>query len=303
MKSFYKNKNVLVTGGAGFIGSHIVERLAVLGAKVTVLDNLSSGNIKNIEQFLPEIKFINDDIRSQKATLLSSKNVMTIFHLAALSSIQQSIRNPNLCHDINVDGTLNLLKAASQNGVKNFIFSSSAAIYGNQNRTCKEANTPNPQSPYAKSKLEGEKLCKEFATKFKLNSVSLRYFNVFGNRQNPNGEYAAVVARFNDCFQKESPLTIFGNGKQTRDFIHVSEVSNINLKFGILSNLKGEIFNVASGKSINLFELINKLKKEHAAPPTSITFKSARKCEVFHSRADITKYRKFISKVDSFTVL
>ncbi len=302
MKSFYKGKNVLVTGGAGFIGSHIVEKLVALGANITVLDNLSSGNIKNIEKTLPQIKFINDDICSKKACIQSSENVEIIFHLAALSSVQQSIQNPKRCYDINVDGTLNLLKSASKNGTKNFVFSSSAAIYGNRNNTCKETDVPDPQSPYAKSKLEGEKLCKEFETKFKLNTVALRYFNVFGDRQNPNGDYAAVVAKFTNCFQKQSPLTIFGNGKQTRDFIHVSEVSNINLKFGTLPSLNGESFNVASGKSINLFALINKLKKEHKTLPTSITFKPARKCEIFHSRADTTKYQHFISKVDSFAV-
>lgn len=298
MKSFYENKNVLVTGGAGFIGSHIVEDLVKLGANVTNLDNFSSGNIKNLKKILPQINLIKNDIRLKEACLQASKNVEVIFHLAALSSVQKSIQNPELCYDININGTLNLLQAATKNKVKHFIFSSSAAIYGKQNKPCKETDIPKPQSPYAESKLKGEELCREFANKHNISAISLRYFNVYGKRQNPNGEYAAVVAKFINDLQKKYPLTIFGNGKQTRDFIHVSEVSKINLKFGTLSSLKGEDFNIASGKSVNLFELINHLKKQLNSPQPPIVFKPARKCEILHSQANITKYQRFISKVD-----
>jgi nucleoside-diphosphate-sugar epimerase len=300
MKNFYKNKNVLVTGGAGFIGSHIVEHLLKHNAKISVLDNLSSGYLQNIKGFLPNINFINDDIRSTNACKQATKNIDVVFHLAALISVPDSVENPKLCYEINALGTKNLLEACTKNNVQNLVFSSSAAIYGNRNDLCVEKDKPNPQSPYAETKLIGEQLCKECSTKCKISTAVLRYFNVFGERQNPDGDYAAVVAKFTQQIKNNRPIIIYGSGKQTRDFINVSNVAKANLFFASQPNLKGEIFNLANGKSINLFELIEQLKQDLKIETVEILFKKDRTGDILNSKANAKKYLNFLSKIDTF---
>jgi UDP-glucose 4-epimerase len=291
LKNFYKNKNVLVTGGAGFIGSHIAEKLCQYQANVTVLDDLSTGSIKNLESFCHKINFLAHDITSFKKCLKATKKQDIVFHTAAFVSVPESIKHPAICEKINIDGTNNLLEAAKINNVKTFIFSSSASVYGNRNDICSEKDNPNPESPYAKSKLSSEKLCIEYSKKYRLNTASLRYFNVYGNRQNPNGAYAGVVAKFKHNLIHKKPIIIYGNGKQKRDFIHVSKVSEANLKIGTILPLQGEIFNIASGNSINLFELIRKLKKDTGCKPTQVLFQPARKGDIFNSIAHVAHYK------------
>jgi nucleoside-diphosphate-sugar epimerase len=291
---FYKNKKVLVTGGAGFIGSHIVEELVKNEAKVTILDNLSSGTLNNLRNVFPQINIIYGDVSNPFTCLHATMNTDVVFHLAALVSVPISTQNPKICYQINIDGTKNLLEACKKNKVQTFALSSSAAVYGNRNDVCHEKDTPNPQSPYAESKLEGEKLCKQYSEKFDLNTVSLRYFNVYGDRQNPNGDYAAVVAKFKHNLKNKKPIIIFGDGKQTRDFIHVSKVVQANLKLA-MQNIKGEIFNIASGKSINLFELIELLEKETNIEKTEILFQATRPGDIQISKANCKKYQKMFA--------
>jgi len=292
MKKFYKNLPVLVTGGAGFIGSHITETLVTLGAHVTVIDNLSTGNIENLKNVKHNITFIEKSIADMDACLEATEGQEVIFHLAAFISVPESMENPTLCHKVNVDGTFNILDAARIQGVQRFVLSSSSAVYGTVEGVCKENMTPNPESPYGTSKLIGEYYCKQFANNFGLQTVALRYFNVFGDKQNPNGAYAAVVAKFTDLMKQNKPLTIFGDGLQTRDFIPVQDVVEANLTVAMLNSeqMNGQIFNVATGKSVNLLELIDILKKDFPTYNLKPEFKPSRAGDIKHSSADCSRY-------------
>lgn len=293
MKNFYKDTRVLVTGGAGFIGSHIVHKLVDLGAQVTVLDDLSSGNLENLKDIKHKINFINKSIVNLDSCLQATANQKVIFHLAAFISVPESIEDPKRCHEINVNGMFNILEAARLNNVKRFVFSSSAAVYGPTENICKENMPFDAQSPYGTTKAIGELYCKQFATNFGLNTIVLRYFNVFGERQNPDGAYAAVVAKFTDLMKQDKPVTIFGDGLQTRDFIPVADVVEANLTVAMLDDheMNGQVFNIGTGKSINLLELVNMLKKDHPSYDQEIQFKPARAGDIKHSSADCSKYQ------------
>ena len=294
---FYKNLPVLVTGGAGFIGSHLVENLVALGADVTVLDNLSTGKPENIKNLKQKIKFINGDIRDLKTCFDATKNKKIIFHLAAFVSVPESMNNPQECNDINVMGTFNLLESARLNNAERFIFSSSSAVYGNKSGICTENESCNPTSVYGLSKLLGEIYCKNYYEFFGLKTICLRYFNVYGERQNPNGAYAAVVAKFTHCMQNNEPIIVYGNGLQTRDFIPVQKVVGANLNLGKLSDnhLNGLPVNIASNKSITLLELIKQLQDNFKDYSGEIIFKPARQGDIEHSNANCTKYLNLIT--------
>jgi len=296
LENFYKGKKVLVTGGAGFIGSHIVEKLVELGAKVTILDNFSTGKINNLYKVIADITVFYSDICASSSTLRATAGQEIVFHLAALASVPQSIQNPKQCHKVNVEGTQNLLDCCHKNNIKTFIFSSSSAVYGNKNGLCQEDSPTAPQSPYAESKLQGENLCKKYA-ELGMNTASLRYFNVYGERQNPNGYYAAVVAKFKHNLLNNLPITIFGDGHQTRDFIDVNLVANANLEMGTLTGLKGEAINIASGKSINLLELVIQLENELNVKSTEIKFEPARQGDVMFSQASCEKFTSFCKQL------
>lgn len=289
LKDFYAGKKVLVTGGAGFIGSHLVDALVGLEAKVTVLDNFSTGSMNNLRNVLPFINLQYADITSAYSTLQGTANKDVVFHLAAFISVPNSVKYPAYCQLVNEVGTANTLNACIKNGVKSLVFSSSAAVYGNKTTICHEEDTPNPQSPYASSKLAGEALCKDASLQYGLATTALRYFNVYGERQNPNGEYAAVVAKFTECLQQNTPITIFGNGLQTRDFIHVSQVVKANLIAGMHLHHAGEIFNVATGTSITLLQLISQLEEELKLERAGIIFKENRDGDIQESTADNTR--------------
>lgn len=294
-KAFYQGKNVLVTGGAGFIGSHLAERLVDYKAHVTIFDNFSTGSIKNLTRVINNVTIVYSDICNDFSLLKATRRQDIVFHLAALVSVAQSIKKPDLCTQINTVGTKNLLENCRLNKVKTVIFSSSSAVYGNHEGLCTEDTPTNPLSPYAQSKLDGEKLCKEFSSAHGINTACLRYFNVYGERQNPQGEYAAVVAKFKYALQNNIPLTIFGDGNQTRDFINVSEVVDANLSIGAQENLQGDIFNIGTGKSINLLELIKQLEQELNTKAAAITYQPARLGDVLHSRADCEKLQNFFN--------
>jgi len=291
MYPMYSLSRVLVTGGAGFIGSHLVEKLIELGAYVTVLDNLSTGRLQNLEKVLNRINFIEGDIQDLATCMQATKDIDFIFHLAAFVSVPDSVNNPEACYQDNIVGTLNILQSAQSHGVKRIVFSSSSAVYGTFEGKCSE-NTPcNPTSPYGHSKFIGELLCKRFTQTSNLSTVILRYFNVFGERQNPNGPYAAVVAQFKECMKNNQPIPIFGDGLQTRDFVSVWSVVNANVATGSLpiGNSSFEIFNVGSGKSITLLELVEQLKKEFPSFNAGITFLPGRKGDIKTSYADCSK--------------
>ena len=289
LKAFYANKKVLVTGGAGFIGSHIVDRLVELNAKVTVLDNFSTGSMNNLRNVLPFINLQYADVTSPYSTMQGTANKDVVFHLAAFISVPDSIRHPAHCQLVNEIGTANTLNACIKNNVKSLVFSSSAAVYGNKSTPCSEDDIPNPQSPYATSKLAGEVLCRNAAAQYGIATTALRYFNVYGERQNPNGNYAAVVAKFTDCLRQRQPITIFGDGSQTRDFIHVSKVATANLVAGMALHHVGEIINVATGSSVNLLELITQLEHELSLTRTEVLFQETRDGDIKHSSAHCSK--------------
>ena len=288
MKTYYKNLKILVTGGAGFIGSHISEKLISLGAKVTVLDNLSTGSLKNIKN---DVNFIHGDISDIDTCLSATKNQDLVFHLAAFISVPLSLQDPSLCHKINVNGTFNILNTSKINKVKRVIFSSSSAVYGNQEKTCTEEMPCNPESPYGFSKLMGELYCKQFFINFNLETVILRYFNVYGARQNPNGEYAAVSVKFKNLMQQNLPITIFGDGLQTRDFTPVEKVVEANLLLGSLSREKVtcKTFNVATGKSVHMIARIELLKKDFPYYNKKILFAPERSGDIKQSNAHSSK--------------
>jgi len=300
LHQFYKNKNVLVTGGAGFIGSHIAQSLCSFGACVTILDDFSSGSLDNLKDFCKEFTLFASDITSFKACMKATKKQSIVFHTAAFVSVPESVKNPALCEKINVEGTQNLLEACRANGVEKFVFSSSAAVYGERKDRCKEADTPNPQSPYANSKLAGEKLCKQYSEEHGIETACLRYFNVYGERQPLKNSYSGVVAQFKNSLLKQRPIVVYGDGKQRRDFISVTKVARANLAVAMLSKLNGEIFNVATGESITMLELVGKLEKETGKKRTGIEFKPARSGDIFYSSANCQKYNRFFAeKVDS----
>lgn len=297
IKKFYEGKRVLVTGGAGFIGSHLVEKLVDIGARVTVLDNFSSGKIHNLKNVIPNITIIYSDVSFDHVGLKATQNQAMVFHLAAMVSVPQSIKYPELCEKINTQGTKNLLNGCVKNRVGTFIFSSSCAVYGNRQSPCTESDSPCPLSPYAQSKLLAENLCQKYSQDFAIKTACLRYFNVFGERQNFNGDYAAVIAKFKYNLENNLPLTIFGDGTQTRDFIPVNEVVDANLRIGMQPNLTGEVFNVASGKSVSIIDLIKMLEKEVGKKAPEIKFEGARVGDITHSVASCEKYKNIIRAV------
>jgi len=299
VNSGYIQKNVLVTGGAGFIGSHLAEKLVSLGARVTILDNLSTGTVENLEQIKNSITFIKDDIQDTAICNRITKNQDIIFHLAALVSVIESQKDPYACFKSNIKGTQNLLEAARKNNINNFVFSSSSAVYGETSSPCKEIDPVKPISVYGYSKYIGETLCNEYYTCFSLNSVILRYFNVYGERQNPYGPYAGVVAKFKKAFQENKPIFVYGDGNQSRDFISVHEVVDANLLFGLhAEKYAGKPYNIGSGKPISILELIQTFKHQYPDSQTSVEFKPARESEISYSCADPSLYHSIRKELE-----
>lgn len=290
LQKFYSTKHVLVTGGAGFIGSHIVHRLVELGATVTVLDDFSSGARKNIEPVSDHITLIEGTIVDYNTCLQATKDISHVFHLAALVSVPDSMKRPLFCHTVNVTGTANILEAAKVNKVQHVITSSSSAVYGTHQGICSENTACRPVSPYGLSKYIAEQYCTLYAQQFSLATTCLRYFNVYGPRQNPNGHYAAVVAKFNDQLEKNGPITIFGDGKQTRDFVPVTEVVDANLTLGMDASTGSNIYNIGTGESITLLKLVDELRKEHPTSTSKIQFAPPRQGDIYHSKANCLKY-------------
>jgi len=291
--------NVLVTGGAGFIGSHIVDALIARGEKVTVLDNLSTGNKSNILKHVNDgsIGFIQGDIRNLDDLVVISDGIEAIIHCAALPSVGRSVRDPLETNSVNIDGTINLLLQAKNMRLKKFVFSSSSSVYGNTLNLPKRENmAPAPRSPYATQKLTGEFYCKNFYSLFGLRTYCLRYFNVYGPRQNPNSEYAAVIPKFISSFMKDEPPMIHGNGKQTRDFTFVADVVAANLACLDHDDDKGlgETYNICGGHSVSIGELAETLGIILGKMNISPVYGESRPGDVKDSLGDWTKASKFI---------
>ena len=276
---------ILVTGGAGFIGSHIVEHFQGK-AEVRVLDNLRSGFKKNLSGF--ECEFIEGSILDRDAVRDAVADVDYVFHLAAMISVPESMEKPVECDEINTRGALIVLEEAARAGVKKLVFSSSAAIYGDNPTVPKlETMLPEPKSPYAITKLDGEFYCKIFSDEGRLSTTCLRYFNVFGPRQDPKSQYAAAVPIFVDRALKNEPITIYGDGEQTRDFIYVKDVAAANAFFATTSRETG-IFNVACGKRITINELAKTVCRLTGSR-SEIRHAPERAGDVKHSCASIDK--------------
>lgn len=284
----------LVTGGAGFIGSNIVEKLVQAGHKVRVLDNFSTGRRGNIVHLLPKIELVEGDIRDLEICRRAVKGVDFVLHQAALPSVQRSIEDPLTTFQVNALGTLNLLVASKEANVKRFIYASSSSVYGDSPKLPKKEDMATfPLSPYAVSKLAGENLCKAFYKSYGLPTVCLRYFNVFGPRQDPNSPYSAVIPRFISALLNGKPPVIYGDGEQTRDFTYIDNVVEANLLACFKEGIEGEVFNIACGEetSVNqlfytLRELTGKYIEPNYAPP--------RPSEVRRSVADISKARQLL---------
>ncbi len=281
---------ILVTGGAGFIGSHLVEALLARGDRVRVLDGLSSGR----REFLPEhdaLELLVGDVRDSQALTLALDGVETVFHEAALRSVPRSVKDPYSYHDVNVTGTMRLLLAARDAGVRRLVFASSSSVYGDQPvLPLHEGLRPQPISPYGASKLIGEHYCANFALHYGLETVSLRYFNVFGPRQDPASEYAAVVARFVQAARQGLPLEIHGDGQQSRDFTYVTNVVDANLAAAEAPGVAGEVFNIACGERLSVVGIAKALE-EVLGRPLPQRHTPPRPGDVRDTEADITRAR------------
>lgn len=287
-----KNKNIIITGGAGFIGTNIARTLAD-DNNVTVIDDLSTGKIENIQDLINEnkIKFIKGSITDLDLLKKSFKNVDYVFHQAALASVPQSFEDPVKTNNINLNGTVNVLIASRDNNVEKVVWASSCAVYGdNTDLPLKETSSTNPLSPYAATKLAGELYANIFSNVYNLPIVSLRYFNVYGPWQNPHGDYAAVIPLFISKILDDQPLIVYGDGKQTRDFIFVEDVVRANIFFAEKAE-KG-VFNIGCGVKTSINEIAKMILKISNKNDTEIIYKEKREGDIKDSFSDISKMKK-----------
>ena len=287
-------KLYLVTGGAGFIGSHLVEELVKQGQRVRVIDNLSTGKKENIKPFLEKIEFIEGDIRDLEIVREAMDEVDYVLHQAAVPSVPRSVKDPLTSNSVNVEGTLNILIAARDAGVKRVVYASSSSVYGDTPVLPKhEDMKQEPRSPYAVSKLAGELYCQASYHVYGLETVALRYFNVFGPWQDPQSQYAAVVPKFITALLHGKPPMIFGDGEQSRDFTYIENVVAANLLAAKAPNVAGEAFNIACGERITINELARMLA-EFIGVTTEPEHTPARSGDVLHSLADISKAKRLL---------
>jgi len=295
---------VLVTGGGGFIGSNLAEALLRKGHQVRVLDNFSTGKKENLllGEVYASLEIIEGDICHLAVCQKVMKGIEYVFHQAALPSVQRSVEDPLTSNAVNVEGTLNLLLAARDSGVKKFIYASSSSIYGDTpTLPKKEEMPPNPLSPYALQKYIGEQYCRLFFQLYGVETISLRYFNIFGPKQDPASIYSAVIPRFIDALLKRDHPIIFGDGEQSRDFTYIDNVIEANLLAMSKDHLRGEVVNVACGKQTSLNQLLNILKGILGSKISPI-YEEPRKGDVRHSLADITRGKEILNYVPNIGI-
>ncbi len=277
----------LITGGAGFIGSNLADGLIASGAKVVIIDNLVTGFRENLEEINGPFEFIEADINDSQALAKAMQDVEVVFHEAALPSVPRSVENPTETHEACLNGTFNVLKAAKETGVRRVVYAASSSAYGNQLQLPKvETMRPEPLSPYAVAKLTGEYYCGVFTHVYGLETVSLRYFNVFGPRQNPSSQYSGVISRFIDALMSGTDPVIYGDGEQSRDFTFIANVVDANIKAATSSAGVGEVMNCANGERISLNELLATLRAITGNETNRAVYEPERKGDVKHSQAD-----------------
>ena len=285
---------VLVTGGGGFIGSNLVRALAERGDDVRVLDNFSTGNRANLAELLNDVEIVEGELRSYERVHAATRGVEVVFHQGALPSVPRSVQDPLTTSAVNVEGTLNVLLAARDEGIRRVVCASSSSVYGNSNELPRvETQSPDPISPYGVSKLAAERYCVSFSRVYPLETVVLRYFNVFGPNQDPTSQYAAVVPRFITAIADGRAVPVYGDGEQSRDFTFVANVIDANLRAAEADRVSGSVLNVATGQSTTVNELADKIgdilgrsvqREEHAE----------RTGDIRDSWADVTRARELL---------
>lgn len=294
---------VLVTGGAGFIGSHLVDFLIQKGYSVRVLDNLSTGKKENLAQCLKKIEFIEGDIRDFKTCLKATEGMDGVFHLAALGSVPRSIESPEISISVNISGTVNIFSSARVSDIKKVIYASSSSVYGDSEELPKrEGREGKVLSPYAYSKKSNEEIAELFHKIYGTDFIGLRYFNVYGPRQDPEGPYAAVIPRFFKAYLNKKPPEIYGDGNQTRDFTYVEDAVKATF-FAFISreNALNKVYNISGGKRTKILDLaleIGKICNSNLEP----LFKPPRKGDVLHSLADLELSKKYLNYIPSVSL-
>ena len=292
----------LVTGGAGFIGSHIASSLISSGARVRILDDLSTGHRENLNEIGGDVEFVEGSVADEALLNKALDGVELVFHEAAIPSVPRSVEAPRQTHVASVDGTFELLVAARDHNVRRVVYAASSSAYGDQPTLPKsEQMLPDPLSPYAVAKLVGEYYCQVFTRVYGLETVSLRYFNVFGPRQDPGSQYSGVVSRFISALLSDERPVIYGDGEQSRDFTYIENVVFANLSAAEAPDAAGKVINVANGERITLNQLLTELKDLTGKQGVDVEYLEPRVGDVRHSLADITMARELLgyeSKVD-----
>jgi nucleoside-diphosphate-sugar epimerase len=285
----------LVTGGAGFIGSHIASALASAGARVRIIDDLSTGYLENLEEIRGEVDFIHASLAEEEPLRKALEGVELVFHEAAIPSVPRSVENPRQTHIASVESTFSLLLASKEKKVRRIIYAASSSAYGDQPTLPKvESMLPEPLSPYAVAKLVGEHYCQVFTRVYGLETVSLRYFNVFGPRQDPSSQYSGVISRFIGALLGGERPVIYGDGEQSRDFTYIDNVVDANLKAAGSSRGIGQVINIANGERISLNQLLGELKSLTGKSDVVANYTAPRAGDVKHSLADISRARALL---------
>jgi nucleoside-diphosphate-sugar epimerase len=285
----------LVTGGAGFIGSHIASALASAGARVRIIDDLSTGYRENLEEIRGEVDFIHASLAEEGPLRKALEGVELVFHEAAIPSVPRSVENPRQTHIASVESTFSLLLASREKKVRRIVYAASSSAYGDQPTLPKIENMlPEPLSPYAVAKLVGEHYCQVFTRVYGLETVSLRYFNVFGPRQDPSSQYSGVISRFISALLRGERPVIYGDGEQSRDFTYIDNVVDANLKAAESCKAIGQVINIANGERISLNQLLDELKSLTGKADVVANYTAPRAGDVKHSLADISRARSLL---------
>jgi len=286
---------VLVTGGAGFIGSHIASALIHKGARVRIIDDLSTGHRENVAEIGGDVDFVHASLTDSKALSRALRDVEVVFHEAAIPSVPRSVAKPTETHEASVNATFSLLLAARDQRIRRLVYAASSSAYGDQSELPKREDLrPDPLSPYAVAKLVGEYYCQVFSRVYGLETVSLRYFNVFGPRQDPGSQYSGVISRFMDALLNREQPIIYGDGEQSRDFTYISNVVDANLRAAESGSAVGQVINIANGERVTINQVFEKVKKLTGRTDVQPEYAPARTGDVRDSLADLTLARSLL---------